>query len=377
MAGLLELTSWAAEPPFSMEQLLKVQPTLSSKAEISLFVFIGLKAKLRVIFRSHTLRDSLRLLAQSFANRPAIYKLGHVRHVFFRRIHLYLALAAGLVFFVQCLTGTVLVFEEEITHALHPERYTTASSQRSAATRSAVDAAAAVKAPTTAAPSEAAPLSSTPNTGQATGRLNPQEPTISKTAEDLHRRLLAGEVGKALTGLSALFILFITTTGIVLWWPKTRAMRTGRLRIKWEASGKRLTHDLHVVRGFYCSLFLFGLALTGVSMSYRWAANGLFWPTSSQPTMALPTPRSAHRPGAAGGLRCGPAHRAGCLPPGPVLAGERAQRFAGGDYGECPKSAATAPQWPRYLVCSPAHGRGTGPAPPQPADGRYAAAAAG
>ena len=46
--------------------------------------------------------------------------------VLFRRIHLYLALAAGLVFFVQCLTGTVLVFEEEITHLLHPERYTVA-----------------------------------------------------------------------------------------------------------------------------------------------------------------------------------------------------------------------------------------------------------
>jgi uncharacterized iron-regulated membrane protein len=46
--------------------------------------------------------------------------------VFFRRIHLYLALAAGLVFFVQCLSGTVLVFEEEITHAVHPERYTIA-----------------------------------------------------------------------------------------------------------------------------------------------------------------------------------------------------------------------------------------------------------
>lgn len=33
-------------------------------------------------------------------------------NVFFRRIHLYPALAAGLVFFVQYLTGTVLVFEE-------------------------------------------------------------------------------------------------------------------------------------------------------------------------------------------------------------------------------------------------------------------------
>ncbi len=49
---------------------------------------------------------------------PVNFDLAHLK-VFFRRIHLYLALAAGLVFFVQCLTGTVLIFEEEITRALY------------------------------------------------------------------------------------------------------------------------------------------------------------------------------------------------------------------------------------------------------------------
>ena len=84
---------------------------------------------------------------------------------------------------------------------------------------------------------------------------------------------------------------------MVLWWPKTRAKLTGRLRIKWGASGKRITHDLHVVLGFYCSLFLFGLALTGVIMSYRWATESLFWLTNSRPTVGLPTPRSAANEG--------------------------------------------------------------------------------
>jgi uncharacterized iron-regulated membrane protein len=43
--------------------------------------------------------------------------------LFFRRIHLYLGLASGLFLVIVCLTGTILVFEEEITHALHRERY--------------------------------------------------------------------------------------------------------------------------------------------------------------------------------------------------------------------------------------------------------------
>ncbi|MBO2032078.1 PepSY domain-containing protein [Siccationidurans ginsengisoli] len=275
--------------------------------------------------------------------------------VIFRRIHLYLALAAGLVFFVQCLTGTVLVFEEEITHALHAERYAVAvpagqprltlaqlASQFQQANPKAkvlgfkvyADPARTVELmyrDEKARPGGSGELKQegsrpggergpaggpgeggkrgqggekkrpergstaylNPYTGQVLGLQTEKQLPVFKFAEDLHRRLLAGEVGKALTGLSALFILFITVTGLVLWWPKTRDMLRGRLRIKWGASGKRLTHDLHVVLGFYCSLFLFGLALTGVIMSYRWATEALFTLTNSRPTVGLVAPVSA------------------------------------------------------------------------------------
>jgi uncharacterized iron-regulated membrane protein len=292
--------------------------------------------------------------------------------VFFRRIHLYLALAAGLVFFVQCLTGTVLIFEEEITHAVHPERYTVAvatgqprlplaqlaSQYQQANPKSKVlgfkvyaDPERTVEltyrdskakpggprgegggrgemgrtqseggrnqgatggeraqrnaggregrgeggpgGPGKGRPERGSTAYLNPYTGQVLGLQTEKQLPVFKFAEDLHRRLLAGEVGKALSGLSALFILVITATGIVLWWPKTRAMLTGRLRIKWGASGKRLTHDLHIVLGFYTSLFLFGIALTGVIMSYRWATESLFTLTNSRPTVGLLAPVSA------------------------------------------------------------------------------------
>jgi len=286
--------------------------------------------------------------------------------ILFRRIHLYLALAAGLVFFVQCLSGTVLVFEEEITHFVYPERYTVAapagqprlalaqlaslfsqthpkdkvlgfkvyadpartvelayrdskakpggprgeggargemSRERNAATRgpgqSEGERAARGRVgqgeggPGKGRPERGSTAYLNPYTGQVLGLQTQKQLPVFKFAEDLHRRLLAGEVGKALTGLSALFILIITATGLVLWWPKTRDMLRGRLRIKWGASGKRLTHDLHVVLGFYTSLFLFGLALTGVIMSYGWATKSLFTLTNSKPTVGLLTPVSA------------------------------------------------------------------------------------
>src|SRR6478752_2669361 len=42
---------------------------------------------------------------------------------FWRNIHLYLALASGLVILVICFTGSVLVFEKEFQQTLYPERY--------------------------------------------------------------------------------------------------------------------------------------------------------------------------------------------------------------------------------------------------------------
>ena len=43
--------------------------------------------------------------------------------VFFRRIHLYLGLAAGLVILICCLTGAVLVFEKDLQMFLNKNRY--------------------------------------------------------------------------------------------------------------------------------------------------------------------------------------------------------------------------------------------------------------
>ena len=43
--------------------------------------------------------------------------------VFFRRIHLYLSFAAGLVILICCLTGAILVFEKDLMMAFNKERY--------------------------------------------------------------------------------------------------------------------------------------------------------------------------------------------------------------------------------------------------------------
>ena len=42
---------------------------------------------------------------------------------FFRVIHLYLSLAAGIVIAIVCFTGAVLVFEKELQEAFNHDRY--------------------------------------------------------------------------------------------------------------------------------------------------------------------------------------------------------------------------------------------------------------
>jgi uncharacterized iron-regulated membrane protein len=43
--------------------------------------------------------------------------------IFFRRIHLYLSLAAGLVILIACLTGAILVFEKDLQMVLSKKRH--------------------------------------------------------------------------------------------------------------------------------------------------------------------------------------------------------------------------------------------------------------
>ncbi|MFX8063399.1 PepSY-associated TM helix domain-containing protein, partial [Acinetobacter baumannii] len=79
---------------------------------------------------------------------------------------------------------------------------------------------------------------------------------------------LLGERGRVLVGLSGLFLLASAITGLVLWWPRSRAGLRQALRIKPGARGLRLHFDLHRSAGFYASLLLAMLGLTGAAMTF-------------------------------------------------------------------------------------------------------------
>lgn len=281
--------------------------------------------------------------------------------VFFRNIHLYLSLAAGLVIISCCFTGSILVFEKELQEAFNHGRYFVKQEKKQlplehlinnikqqyptaevASVRIYTDPKRSVevgvsipekgkkdegasKAKTEQSPGKenVAIAASKPAAGQKekpatpaagevrqtyTAFVNPYtaqildlysyRETFFYTMFSLHRWLLGGSdsIGKTITGISTFIFLFILITGIILWWPRNKAILKQRLKIKTNASWKRVTHDLHLVLGFYSAIFLLIFAFTALAWSFKWFNNGIYKVTNSSMKPVEP-PRSTYHAG--------------------------------------------------------------------------------
>ncbi|MEM8899075.1 MAG: PepSY-associated TM helix domain-containing protein, partial [Bacteroidota bacterium] len=93
----------------------------------------------------------------------------------------------------------------------------------------------------------------------------------------LHQNLLLNrKVGEEIVGAAALMMIFLALSGIYLWWPKNMRMLKQRIKIKWDASFKRVNWDIHSVGGFYTWLFVLFFAATGLTWSYSWWTEGIY-----------------------------------------------------------------------------------------------------
>jgi uncharacterized iron-regulated membrane protein len=246
---------------------------------------------------------------------------------FFRTIHLYLGLASGLVIMVTCFTGAMLAFEKELQHSIYPERYEVNRGEKRASIAQMIDElkrhvpeakVSGVKVFTDEARSveinytlnekgsggkdqkkSEKPAPSTtafmnPYTGDVISLYTHQH-SFFYTMFSLHRWLLAGDTGKLIVGISTSIFLFILITGIILWWPKKKKFRQ-RVTLKLSAGWKRINHDLHITIGFYCAIFLFIMAFTGLAWSFKWFNDGIYWITGTE-SKRPDAPLSEYRPG--------------------------------------------------------------------------------
>jgi uncharacterized iron-regulated membrane protein len=88
--------------------------------------------------------------------------------------------------------------------------------------------------------------------------------------------LLPPDIGRVVVGVSVLIFVALMITGIILWWPKRKTDRKRSFTIKWNGRWRRVNYDLHNVLGFYATGIALILAITGLSMSFKWVEQGIY-----------------------------------------------------------------------------------------------------
>lgn len=229
-------------------------------------------------------------------------------------IHLWLGLASGLIVIAVCFSGTVYVFNTELTERAAPHLYTVKAESGSLAIP--VDSLLQIVQqanPEAAITSITVPAAKNksyrfvvkkaddknsrgvtqfvnPYTGVILGNSNEKNGTkeFMGTMFSLHRWLLLDkieqpifknmtnrELGSMITGWATIIFTLGCITGLVIWFPqKVKYWRQG-LKIKWKANWKRVNHDLHNTLAFYALFFLLLMGLTGPQWSFDWYRTGL------------------------------------------------------------------------------------------------------
>lgn len=218
-------------------------------------------------------------------------------------LHRYVGVFAGLLVALSGLTGSLLVFRDEIDALLHPELRRVVPGDRS------VPLQAVMETLRQAYPDDRPLYLRLPRAAEGvyelwmnaeTGRrvyIDPYTGAILGSQLPLHTpmgflfllhtQLLGGEAGETVIGLGALLLIALSVTGLLLWWPGWRKLRRG-FRVDWRAGWKRLNDDIHKVVGVLATGFLILTAATGAAMVFHVSfERTIYWLTA---TPASPPP---------------------------------------------------------------------------------------
>jgi uncharacterized iron-regulated membrane protein len=106
-----------------------------------------------------------------------------------------------------------------------------------------------------------------PFTGRDLGPSRPVSIGVLAWLSNLHTDLLAGNTGRKVNGVLAILVIVLSITGFLVWWPGTGRVRRS-LTIDFRSNWKRLNWDLHSVIGFWMFAFVFIWGVTGVFLVF-------------------------------------------------------------------------------------------------------------
>jgi uncharacterized iron-regulated membrane protein len=218
----------------------------------------------------------------------------------FSKLHLWLSIPFGVFISVVCLTGAILVFEEEINEWCHPELYKVEDTGAAPMNPKALAAAVAETLPedtqvtgitltesrtktwkVSISKPHHASVAVNPYTGEVLGRI--ERSAFFNQVMALHRYLFVkpaqrGDmtVGKFIVGASVLVMVFILITGLVVWFPRKGQSVGSRFAISVKGGSRKFWYQLHNNGGMYVCVFLLIMALTGLTWSFKWYRSGFY-----------------------------------------------------------------------------------------------------
>lgn len=91
----------------------------------------------------------------------------------------------------------------------------------------------------------------------------------------LHANLLAGNTGRLVNGIGAICLTLLCLTGAFIWWPGIKNWRRS-LAVNWRSHFARISWDLHSALGFWCFLIILVWGISGIYFSFPQPFNTLF-----------------------------------------------------------------------------------------------------
>ncbi len=200
-----------------------------------------------------------------------------IRRVLFQ-VHMWTGLTLGVLFVLLGLSGSVLVFNEEIARWSSP-RATAAGAPASldrvvAAARSGTDGPVFLILPKETGDPVLVRFLPSPRTffvdpvsARVLGsRASPLAPLI-QAMDELHGNLFLGPTGRKIVGWLGIAMTLLGLSGLVLWWPSARQWTLAFI-VRRRAKGLRFHRELHGAAGIWGLVVFLVVAVTGVSMVF-------------------------------------------------------------------------------------------------------------
>lgn len=205
------------------------------------------------------------------------------------QLHWLFGITAGIVLAIVGVTGGLLSFEDELLKALNPGVMTVQPRDRALPPGALLER---VREQRPGEPVASLQLSSDsadaaivgfapkdggrrgerrhldPYTGELLGE--PRYQGFFRTTMQLHRWLVADDIGKQVVGASTVILVFFCLSGLYLRWPRRLDSLRTWLALDWRQKGRNFLWHLHSVVGTWVLLSYLVMALTGLWWSYGW-----------------------------------------------------------------------------------------------------------